>query len=91
MKIYVVMGICGQYSDRTEWTVAAYKDREMADAHADKASKISMAYYKGLESRYVYNQDDLKEKLGEVDPNACVDYTGTDWFVLEVPFLDKVP
>lgn len=32
-KVYVVMGSHGEYSDRSEWCVAAYLDEALAKAH----------------------------------------------------------
>lgn len=37
--IYVVMGTCGEYSDREEWPVCAYADEEQAKLHVDQASE----------------------------------------------------
>ena len=36
--IYVVMGTCGEYSDRTEWPVAAYTDEGLAKDHVKAAT-----------------------------------------------------
>lgn len=38
--IWLVIGTVGEYSDRREWVAAAYRDRTLAEAHADAA----MAY-----------------------------------------------
>jgi len=37
MKIYIVHGTCGEYSDRTEWSVCAYDEEHLARAHVEAA------------------------------------------------------
>lgn len=36
-RVYLVMGSTGEYSDRTEWCVAVYTNREQAELHAKLA------------------------------------------------------
>jgi hypothetical protein len=38
-KVYVVVGEEGSYSDRTEWLVAAYSDREQAERHVKRCER----------------------------------------------------
>lgn len=80
-QVYVVMGQTGEYSDKREWAVMAYLSRELADKHADDAmlaaarvNKIGKgAFYGGKRDGNPY------------DPHMCMDYTGTDYYVLVVP------
>ncbi len=44
MKIYIVMGCQGEYSDRSEWPVVAYRKKARAEAEV-----------KRLEARWVKN------------------------------------
>lgn len=37
--LYVVWGYTGPYEDRRQWPVAAYRDKELAEAHRAKAEK----------------------------------------------------
>ena len=37
MKIYIVRGPTGEYSDRSEWVVCAYPNKRDAEKHADLA------------------------------------------------------
>jgi len=39
MLIYVVMGTCGEYSDRREWSVIAYADQKLAEQHVTLATE----------------------------------------------------
>ena len=79
------MGHCGEYSDRCEWPVVAYTDKEKAIKHADAATQLAIKYYKGCRGVHTYKKEALREALGGLDDSAETDYTGTDWFVLEVP------
>lgn len=36
--IYIIVGKCGEYSDRDKWIVAAYRDEGEAFEHARKAN-----------------------------------------------------
>jgi len=38
-KIHVVMGSNGEYSDRTDWPVISYFDKEKAEKHVINAEK----------------------------------------------------
>ena len=41
MKIYIVFGWAGEYSDREEWPVAAYSDEKLAQDHVRLATRES--------------------------------------------------
>jgi hypothetical protein len=41
--VYVVVGHTGEYSDHTQWNVAAYLDREHAEEHARLANEFADA------------------------------------------------
>jgi hypothetical protein len=38
-KIYVVTAVCGEYSDRSEWIVAAYRNKRKAQRHVELATQ----------------------------------------------------
>lgn len=81
-KIYVVMGSTGEYSDRTEWSVCAYADKALAEQHvqmADACAKEQMPY------RYD------KELVNPFDPGMIMDYTGTYYYIYEVPVRTELP
>ena len=79
MKIYVVMGTCGEYSDRSEWAVIAYYDEQKAQEHVLKASRRAKELQIAYDERWVEGQN-------EFDPNIRLDYTGTEYFYYTVPF-----
>ena len=41
MKVYIVFGTSGEYSDRTTWPIASYTDRNLAEEHVIKATEIA--------------------------------------------------
>ncbi len=84
MKLFIVHGATGEYSDRGEWTVAAYADEAMAKAHIDAAGE----WYRAnncFEARYdaTFNNP--------FDPDMSVDYTGTHWYLGTVELRDALP
>ena len=84
MKIHVVMGTTGEYSDRIEWPVAAYADEAMARAHVVVASAEARKLYKASQGEGV--------ELGTAaDPNRVIDYTGASYDIIEVDLRDEVP
>ena len=92
--IYVVQGSTGEYSDRTDWLVCAFEDKEQATTYEQDLTDLSNKYYKGLESAsfpYYASREDLTEDLKEVytkllffDPKFQMDYTGTSYWVKEI-------
>jgi hypothetical protein len=96
MKVYVVCGSTGEYSDHTEWAVCAYEKQEMAEllvtrlTQAVGAAAVSLrrAGVGGLEyeARRV-----LEAQLQLYDPECVIDYTGVRWWVQEVELRTEVP
>lgn len=60
--VFVVMGMEGEYSDRTEWPVAAYLDRAKAEQHVTAVEMAARAW-EALGSRE-------RDRLFETYPNA---------------------
>lgn len=77
--IYVVMGQTGEYSDRSEWPVMAYTDKPSAEKHADDAM---------MEARRLKADQEYGAK-NKYDPNMSMDYTGTDYYVMDVPMTQE--
>jgi len=96
--IYVVSGTCGEYSDRSEWTVKAFTTRESANAFADRL----VATMQELGARRVRNEpgwvfperfsapQKIHDAMGALDPSFSTDYTGTSYTVYPVD-LEEVP
>jgi hypothetical protein len=92
--MFIVIGTTGEYSDRTEWYVAAYWEESKAKEHALKAKQRTARIVSVFGDEY-----NAKKARREGDPGAenpfdpCweCDYTGTDYCVVEVPLLEAVP
>lgn len=76
-KIYIVCATCGQYSDRTEWLVCAYFDKQAADDHALEAEKFDRAAQRTLrENGYKYPPDQQRNPWDEISPGfEEIDYS----------------
>lgn len=72
--IFVIVGTCGEYSDRQEWLVCWYDIEAKARDHAVKAKQRA---HELQDQRY----DDPDN---EFDPHCQWDYTETDYTVQEV-------
>ena len=95
MSLFIVIGTTGEYSDRSEWIVAAYWDQEKALEHAARARRRTAEIAASFGSNYL---DLLKARDASDpgtkniwDPNWSRDYTGTDYTVAEVPLFEDVP
>lgn len=53
MKIYVVMGTMGEYSDCDMWAIGAYFDKNKADKYARQLSEIADHYYRAVDNANV--------------------------------------
>lgn len=86
--IYIVMGTTGEFSDRSEWLVAAYASKEMAERHALLCAQWVEQNVNRTDSAKFY----AKDHANPYDPNMRVDfYTGVDWFVQSVPLRSEPP
>ena len=83
MKIYVVWGVTGEYSDQQSWLVCAYRDRVLAERHSDRAAQRAHQIF-----HTVGYHTDAKNLW---DPEMRMDYAGTDYCVLEVDLREELP
>jgi osmotically-inducible protein OsmY len=84
-KIYVVMGSTGEYSDRSEWPVVAFRDEEEARKRVENATRRA----KELEATKPRDYRRITEhfKQNEFDPDMRNDYTGTAYYYMTVELL----
>lgn len=82
MKIYLVWGSTGEYSDRTDWTVCAYRSKAKAEDHASKAMRRGKEIQKSEEWQE-HRRDPDKCPKNEFDPQFQMDYTGTEYGTAE--------
>ena len=95
--IYVIQGTTGEYSDRADWIVCAFKDKEKATSFEQDLTDLSNKYFKSLEKLDLGYWIDFEELPAEVqiiytdlillDPKFQMDYTGTSYWVKEVELL----
>lgn len=76
MDIHLVVGETGEYSDHTEWFVAAYPNKTVAEEHAKLATEHVERVKNGCENPY--------------DKSCEVDYSGTSYYVATVPLIKNV-
>lgn len=90
MKIYIVIGSCGQHDDYCEWMVAAYTKIEQAEKHSYKAHTWATKSYR----EYAKNNDkyswDVKQGECPWDPHMHTDYNGTDYRVRSIELFDSL-
>lgn len=90
-KVYVVVGMTGEYEDRDAWNVAAYPDRDVAELHAKMANDGWIAERDrvyALEGYDFWGTDDKEEFLKTFpwDRGGLCSYTDNVYKVIEVPF-----
>ena len=95
-SVWLVIGTCGEYSDRSEWVVAAYFDKALAERHADLAMeedrRLLAAWLESgreeWEFRFVSPASDTPESVAMrvncYDPKIQRDYTGAYYHAAEV-------
>ena len=86
MKIYVITGTTGEYSDRSEWLVTAYTKEDDAKKHVEEATKYAEAWH-----ALTWEQRDGKNEktANPMDPCFSHDYTGTEYYYTEVDLQKK--
>lgn len=78
MKIWIVEGTTGEYSDRDDWAVVAYKSKKKAEDHVRNAMLRAKEIEESRESRY-----HAAEGVNQFDPKMRMDYTGTEYYTVE--------
>lgn len=89
-KLYVVTGVTGEYSDRSEWLVRAHSSEAGARADVETLTAKWAELTAGL-GYYQDEYDVARSAMKAFDPGFRVDYTGTSWFVQEVPSANPDP
>ena len=83
-KIYVVIGETGEYSDKMQWFVKAFKDSEEAEDFRTMCQMIADAY----KNNFSYEDRFLLTLQSNNDPYFRMDYTGTYYTVEEVDYCE---
>ena len=86
-KIYVVQGSTGEYSGHIEWLVCAFQDQDKAKSLVEYLSMLARHAMQECETaglEYHWDEQPSGKMLRLADPNACIDYTGINYEVIEV-------
>ena len=100
-NVWIVMGTTGEYSDRSEWPICVYTNKQAAEDHVEQATQLAHEYGVGYDDTCDYDVrrklcDEIKEsndesaiKLrrlwGSGGNYFSIDYTGLRFWCEEVP------
>lgn len=92
MKITIVMGSTGEYSDRIKWVVGAFISRAAAVQYCEAANQWCLENGVSMNgtrhNNRNYDHYDLKNPY---DTQFRCDYTGTDYYLVEgIDLLDSL-
>lgn len=83
LKVHIVIGSTGEYSDHKEWLVAAYLDEERAKKHVLEASayarEVFAKYGEGNYLDWFDLSPEERTKSNPLDPGMDMDYTGINY------------
>lgn len=80
MRIYVVIGMTGEYSDHRDWLVRAFASETRAQEFVDDVSRVARELYSSVNR---YDGHKLRGK-NHLDPNMDCDYNGVRYHYCEV-------
>ena len=88
-SVWLVMGATGEYSDRQEWPVRAYRDKSAAEREVMRLTEESKALFARVGYGWESHQRKAVEEHGPRvgDPGFSMDYTGTSYFYYEAELL----
>lgn len=95
MKIYIVQGSTGEYSDHEEWLVKAFTTdiaaRQFAEKCGEEYRRICIEFKNITGENTPYPGDIIHHKISPNahDPNMHCDYTGVNYRVFECELEDK--
>ena len=85
-KIWMVGGTTGEYSDRTEWVVDAWRSESEAQARVVELKRLMQEI--GIGSRdntLTWQEREMREKeMRKHDPAFQHDYTGSEYYTCEL-------
>ena len=81
IRVWILTGETGEYSDRTEWLVRAYTDKAKAEAECLKFCEWLRE--NGVYMDSVTNKSSIYDLKFDLDPNFQCDYTGTRYYLQE--------
>lgn len=83
-RIYLLVGDTGEYSDHTQWNVAAYTTREQAELHRQRLLEVIKPPQGSSRPAYWAHMAEVLDKVrAELDP-ACHDDGDLNYTVVEL-------
>lgn len=83
-RIYVVQGCTGEYSDRNEWPVRAYRLEDKAKEAVQRLDEAARPFNDPTFDRWT-ERDKFRAAMTEAgDPDASLDYTGVKYSYFSV-------
>ena len=80
MKIYVVEGQTGEYSDHRDWPVRAFLSEKKAQKLVlDAQARANEIYVNNSNSSPSWNDLEKPENKNQYDPDMDMDYVGTHY------------
>lgn len=91
MRIWVVVGESGEYSDRREWLTKAFPTERAAQMAVTSLGEVQMEIFAPLRNDRDWTYDMEREAIAKMkiyDPAyAAVDHDGATWYVSEVELV----
>ena len=81
--IYLVSGSTGEYSDRRDWVVRAFRSKENAQGFVVTCENFVQKHWPDGDKSYYEHPFSCKHEGGP-DPSVHMDYTGTEYSIEEV-------
>lgn len=84
MKIWIVYGMTGEYSDRTEWWVDAWRSKDEAEQRVAQLDAAMRQYGANRDDLQYEERKAVEDKMRALDQHFQMDYTGTRYGAGEV-------
>ena len=85
-QVFVVMGQCGEYSDKREWPVAAFAVKEVAEAFEFGCTQWAK------KNALAWDDQPYKNRVAPAhDPSFSTDYTSTDYYTMVIDVVVDPP
>lgn len=88
--IYVVIGSCGEYSDRSEWLVRAFHTKAAAEAHVLRASVFAQEVHAAKVSEYGPQGAAAKKRAADAGIDPGFEFEGGDYAHATTYYMEEV-
>lgn len=89
MKIYIIQGSTGEYSDHKEWVVCALRDKQKAQEFIHQLVQEANTILSKFKNKNEWRRsNDWHPEVPSNDPQFAVDYTGFNYNLIETELRD---